>query len=336
MTTVIIIGHNSRLFLPTCLASVVSQEAPVAEIIYIDNHSADHSAEYITSRFPQVKVVTNETNVGFAKAANQGIALARSPFVLLLNPDMILDRTYLSEAMAVLEDVPKTAAVIGKIYKYDFIRNRTTKIIDTMGLVALRNRRFLDLGAAITDRGQFDLSQEIFGVPANCALFRKTALVDAQISGECFDEDFFMYKEDVDLSWRLRLLGWSFLYTPKAVAYHGRGTGVENRLTLRGTIAGRKGLNHLQKYYSLKNHHLMIFKNDLWPNLFKDLVVILLRELSLCFWLLVFEPKMLRAMSEVLAQLPNILSKRAVIMKRKRISHRDMQPWLRGKGLATN
>ena len=328
MITVVIIGYNNYWHLRKCLESVISQIDIRLEIIYIDNNSNDESVEYIDKNYPQVRIVENNKNLGYGKAANLGIDLAKYDYVLILNPDMILEPSYIRRAMAELLRHDKAAGVGGKIYKYDFMSEVRTNIIDTIGLISLKGRQFIDGGAGVVDKGQFEISMEIFGVSGNCVLFRKLALIDARIEDEYFDEMFFMYKEDVDICWRLRLLGWIFVYTPSAIAYHVRGTGVQDRTNILGIISARKKLNRAQKYYSFKNHQLLLVKNELIAASKKGLIYIAIREIAMLFWILIMEPYNLRVILELCKQLPLALGKREVIMKRKRILSDEIGPWL--------
>jgi len=333
MISVIIIGYNNYFYLKNCLESLISQTASIEQIIYVDNNSIDNSVEFIETYYPQVKIIKSYVNLGYAKAANLGIDFSKGNFVLIMNPDMILNPDYIHNSLVSLKKNPKAAGVMGKIYKYDFSLNKKTKIIDTIGLVVLRGRQFLDNGAAIQDIGQFEKPMEIFGITGNCALFRKVALNDSKIYEEYFDEDFFMYKEDVDLCWRLRLLGWTFIYTPNAIAYHNRGTGVLSRVTLKGSITGRKQLDKIQKYYSLKNQQLMLLKNELSATFFRDFLSIASREIAIILWVFLFETIRFEVFFELFKQIPLILNKRKIIMKRKRVSSNEIMPWLRGRGL---
>ena len=110
-------------YLKTCFDSVISQTTKVKEVIFIDNNSADNSAEFVEHNYPQVKVIHGNHNLGYSKTANLGIDLSGGDYVLILNPDMILESSYLSYALTALKKNNKAAAVTGKIYKYDFKSN---------------------------------------------------------------------------------------------------------------------------------------------------------------------------------------------------------------------
>ena len=150
------------------------------------------------------------------------------------------------------------------------------------------------------------------------------------IEGECFDEDFFMYKEDVDLCWRLRLLGWAFCYTPRAIAYHKRGTGIFARRGVMQSIRGRQTLNPMQQYYSFRNHRLMLVKNEYWATFLPDFFFIAIREAASLAWLLIREPGNAHVVFDVIRVLPRMIRKRRMLMQRRQVSARALLPWLRG------
>ena len=153
----------------------------------------------------------------------------------------------------------------------------------------------IDDGQGLPDDGRFDEAaasggHQVFGISGACPIYRRTALDDARINGEILDDNFFMYKEDVDLSWRLTLLGWKCWYYPEAVAYHGRGTGVKQRFTVGQMVKERDGLSPFQKTYSYRNHRLMQVKNELWGNFWHDCPWIAAREIGSLIYVTFREP----------------------------------------------
>ena len=204
------------------------------------------------------------------------------------------------------------------VLKYDFENHKPTKIIDTVGLCISRGGRTKDSGQGHEDKGQFDEEKEVFGISGACPLYRREALEDAKYKDEYFDEDFFMYKEDVDLSWRLQLLGYKFLYYPKALAFHGRGTGVIKRDSVRETFKNRKRLSKFQRTYSFRNHHLMLFKNLTPWNYIKNFFHLATRNTASLIYALVYEPFVLKSLVEYFKLLPKMARKRRHLMKKKR------------------
>ena len=336
LVSIVIIHYNTPQYLRTCLDSIFKQSYTNIEVIFIDNDSPDKDGLELVKREygkrENLKIVPNEDNLGYAKAANQGIGLSidrdhPAEYVVITNPDIIYSPSYFEKAIHQMERRPEVAAMTGKVYKYDFENKRSTKIIDTVGLFAYNNRRIIDDGQGLEDIGQFDDEKEVFGVSGACPLYRTKALKDVQILGEYMDEDFFMYKEDVDLSWRFLLYGWKNFYYPKAIAYHGRGTGIHERFTAMQVLRKRKKLSKFQKHYSFKNGYLMQVKNETWGTYLRDFFPIMMRRFAMPFYITFLEPYLWGAYREYLKQLPNILKKRKIIMKEKRISSKEMSEW---------
>ena len=335
---IIVIHYNTADYLETCLGSIAKQTYKNLEVYFIDNDSPDKSGiQWMQKNYggkPNFAIIPNEENSGYAKAANQGIRLALAngaDYIAITNPDIIYSPSYFEKVVARINKDPKVASITGKVYKYDFPNKKTTKIIDTVGLLAYKNRRIVDDGQGLLDEGQFNKERAVFGVSGACPLYRSEALEDAAVMGEYFDEDFFMYKEDVDLAWRLQLLGWKSWFYPKAVAYHGRGTGIHKRYSKPEILKNRKNLNRFQKSYSFKNQLLMEVKNELPGALLADLHHILFIKVARPLYTLIREPYLLKQYWTFLKQLPNILKKRKIIMKKKRIPTKAMRQWFKRK-----
>lgn len=317
--------------LDSCIKSLQAQTYPNKEIIFIDNLSTDGSCEFVQENFKDVIAVCNTVNLGYSEGANQGIKMAKGEYVMLLNPDIIFEKDYLEKCIAKMEENKKIAAICGKIYKYDFQNNRATNLIDTAGLFCYRNRRVIDNGQGLEDEGQFDQAKEVFGISGACPLYRKAALEDVKIEGEYLDKDFFMYKEDVDISWRFHLFGWTCYYLPSALAYHGRGTGVLQRFTYEQVAKNREKLSPFQKSYSYKNQRLMQLKNEMFTNFLQDFFPIMFKEIAMYGWMVVKEPYLWKWWLKMWQQVPSILRKRRYIMKNKRVDAKEMKKWLSGK-----
>src|SRR5262249_760723 len=149
------------------------------------------------------EIIESRTNCGFARAHNVLIGNTDSEYILVLNPDTILRDSFLSELVQSLEARPDAGSASGKLLRLD---NLT---IDSTGIIMLRNEGHVDGGAGEPDLGQFDKPDDIFGASGAAALYRRAAIEDVSIEGKYFDEDFFAYREDADLAWRLRLMKWN-------------------------------------------------------------------------------------------------------------------------------
>ncbi|MBU0667852.1 glycosyltransferase family 2 protein [Patescibacteria group bacterium] len=331
MISIIIINYNTRHLLKPCLESLMAQGEKDREIIVIDNNSTDGSCAYMRENFPKLTIICNGENTGYSRAANQGIKLAKGEYVMIMNADIKFEPDYIKKCLAKMREDEKIAAICGKIYRYDFENDRKTKIIDTVGLFCFKNRRVIDDGQGLEDKGQFDEEKEVFGVSGACPIYRRSALEDTKIGNEYLDEDFFMYKEDIDLSWRMRLFGWKCYYLPQAVACHGRGTGVLKKFTHHEVLKNRRKLNKMQKYYSYKNQRLMQIKNEFMSGFLRDLFPIVWKEILILIYIILREPYLFKSWLQMISQVPGALKKRRYIVRHRKVSSREMNRWLRGK-----
>lgn len=326
--SIVIIHYNTPQFLEGCLDHIFAQTYPNLEVIFIDNNSPDKTGlEFVASKYSNkenLRIIANHENLGYAKAANQGIRESNGEYVVITNPDILYTPGYFTSVVERIEQNHEIAAITGKVYKYDFDRHKQTNIIDSVGLFAYKNRRIIDDGQGLIDEGQFDEEKEIFGISGACPLYRREALEDVKIFDEYFDEDFFMYKEDVDLSWRFLLFGWKNLYYPPAIAYHGRGTGVFRRFFNREILKNRDKLSKFQKTYSFRNQLLMQAKNELTGNFWRDFFPIVGRKMGMFLYITVKEPFLWKSYFDYLKLRPSARKKRKEIMKRKRVSAKDM------------
>lgn len=365
--TISVINFNDRKFIFQAIESAVQQTYPNLEIIITDNLSTDGTREEIEKRLPEwearrrvlaaasnpdennpsVILIKNQENAGFGRPHNQAFRVGKGEFFLLLNSDAILQPNFVEEAVRAFAD-EKVGAVQGKLLRYDFGKNELFKDeadpsknrIDTVGLSMLKNRRIICLGQGSADRGQFEEQMEVFGADGAVPTYRKAALESIKLpireradkektnEFEYFDEDFFMYKEDVDLAWRLRLSGWRAVYTPFAVAYHGRGSGDSMARSFLKIIAERRKINPRAKYYSFLHQRLMQIKDDSPSLLFtKHLAAFTIKETGAWIYMMVFERFTFRLFKDFRRLVPVFLQKRQLVKERTTITDREMEKW---------
>ncbi len=221
--SVVVINLNGRHHLEPCFQSLIAQDYPAdrVELILIDNASTDGSCEFMQQHFPQVRLIRNPTNVGFAPAVNQGAVAAIGQYLALINNDTHLDVGWISAMVRTIEaGRERGVACVG------------SHILDWEG----KRIDFLTSGITFYGIGH----QFYHGLPAGTvsmedheAIFAcgGAMIVDRQIFLEVggFDEDFFAYYEDVDFGWRLWVLGYRVLITSSATIYH-RHHGTSSRL----------------------------------------------------------------------------------------------------------
>lgn len=181
------------------------------EVLLVDNGSSDGSAELVRARYPSVRLLTLGHNAGFAAGNNAGIRSAAGRFLVLLNNDARMRPGCLKALREAALADGRAAAVAAKL-----VFAHRPQVIQNAGVLLLSDGGGGDRGTGEEDRGQYDRREEVFGFCGAAALLRREALDDAGL----FDEAFFMYYEDTDLSWRLRLRGWRIIYEPGAVVEH--------------------------------------------------------------------------------------------------------------------
>lgn len=335
LVSVSLVAYNGVHWIDACLASVLAQTHPRVEIILLDNASTDGTRDRLVAfaeQYASVRLIQSAENLGFAAAHNRALELARGDFVCLLNQDVILDAEFLREAVRAFENKPDCAAVQGKLCRLGPALDKTN-VIDTTGLSMLRNRRVVSRGQGDEDRGQYSQPEEIFGADGPAPIYRTAALRAVRVprprgGWEVLDEDFFMYKEDVDLAWRLRLFGWNAVYVPSVMAWHARGAGGSAR-TAVALARERRRLPTWIKCLSWGNQRLMQVKNEQGVLFVRDILPILWKELRAFALLVVFETECLGAVPRLASSLPAARRKRAYIMKHKSRGPTEMATWFR-------
>jgi GT2 family glycosyltransferase len=339
-----IVSWNSAKKLPALFASLRKQSFRDFTVRVIDNASEDQGETVVREQDPSAVFIRNARNLGFSVAHNQGIRYAidhwadeslEGKFILVLNDDIMLAPTCLQELMALAARHPEAASYGGKLLRafgenvQDDVLKETVQsdVIDSTGIRAHKNRTFTDRGAGEMDHGQYDQEEEIFGVSGAMALYRAQALVAAQMEAEYFDADFFAYKEDVDLAWRLRLMGFSAWYTPTAVAYHDRGQYGKEAEGWWGKLRNRRTKSLIRSGYSTRNHLWLLLKNERVWNAFLAWPRIMLVEAGRFVYTFLFEPKNLARYAEALAGFPRMWRKRRWVMANRKVGCREIGRW---------
>lgn len=210
-TSVIIPNWNGCDLLRDCLTSLSKQTYKNFEIILIDNGSSDNSIDYVRENFPKVRIKILDKNYGFAKAINKGVSLSKSKYVVFLNNDTEVDQNFVNSLIKCVIAHPEVISVNSKILNF---KNR--EIIDGVGILINEVGQAESIGYLQKDMGQYNKESYIFGATGGASLFKREEFV--KIGG--FDEDYFMYSEEVDFAFRAQFLGYKSIYSPKAIIYH--------------------------------------------------------------------------------------------------------------------
>lgn len=237
--SVIIPNYNGRRFLETCLSALRKQTYPDFETILVDDASADESLSFVQTYYPDTRIIGLKKNVGFASAANEGIRQARGQYIALLNNDTETDTNWLMELNQALDNNKDAGFCASLMINYN---NRT--LVDCAGI------GFSSWGRAYK-RGEgegidhYKQPSFIFGASAGAAMYRKVLLEKIGL----FDEDFWAFFEDVDLSFRAQLAGFRCRYVPTAIVYH-IGTASHSKKSLKLRYTGYRN----KQWVILKNY----------------------------------------------------------------------------------
>lgn len=210
--SIIVLNYNGLQYMEDCFGSLNQLEYPAdrMELVLADNASSDGSVEFVRERFGQVRIIEFDRNYGFCGGNNRAVAQSQSEYVALLNSDMRVEPEWLTGLIKALGDEPEVVCSASKILTWD------GRAIDFGGLLV----SFLGHGKADgyldTDLAAYDDLRYILGPCGGAMLIKRQVFQD--IGG--FDEDFFAYFDDIDLGWRLWILGYKVVYAPKSICYH--------------------------------------------------------------------------------------------------------------------
>ncbi len=311
----IIIPHwRGQKILQRALSSLQRISYRPLEILLIDNGCDDGSIAEAQHKFPGVRVIVAERNLGFAGGCNLGLHLAAGKYALLFNDDAEATPDFLEPLVEIMENDPQVAACQPKIRSLEFpekfdYAGANGGFLDIFGFPFCRGRIFMTLE---DDRGQYDDRCDLFWASGACCLLRLSALQQVGL----LDVNFFAHMEEIDLDWRLHLAGYRVVSAPESEVRHHAGS------TLHPDKPYKIYLNH-------RNSLIMMMKNYSARNLLWVLPGRLLLD-TVAFWYRVFHGDFRRALAIVRAGLHvvrhwrSIISRRRENQKHRRVSDRDL------------
>jgi GT2 family glycosyltransferase len=293
-------GEHTAKYLPYFLPSLFKalSEIDDYQIFCWDNSEVgEKNVEFMANTYPGIKITKSGKNIGFAAAYNKMMSEARkldAEYFLVVNPDTILEPEAIKKLVEVMDKNKSLGSASPKVLKWDFENSRKAKIIDTCGIKLKAGLRFVDLGQGEVDKGQYD-NFEILGPSGAAGIYRMSALekilpLDKGGRGDCqyFDELMFMYKEDCDLAYRLKLAGFKAKLRPEAIIYHDRTVASAGK-GFMALFRGRRSRKRQEKKWSFLNQHIIFLK--FWHlQGFLNKLVIILRMLAMFIFALLFEP----------------------------------------------
>lgn len=292
-----------------CISSVMSQTYKNLKVFVTDNTSCPDLSDTIVKKWPTLKLIRNNVNKGYSKAHNEFIDISKGDFLLFLNADIILDSNFVEEMVKTVEEDKKTGLAQAKLYRMHQPEG-SQRTLDSAGVVLHKNRRNADKGFGKKDAGQYDKKDYVFGASGAALFCRREMLEDIRIDNEYFDEDFFAYREEVDLAWRGQSAGWRCIYVPQAVAYHYRSYSPDRR----------KKMPRELKTLQYRNRYLMLIKNELPYPFILHLPYIMFFEILSLLYVLLCEPFLMRTWPQIIRLLPKMLNKRRQIMQKRKVS----------------
>jgi GT2 family glycosyltransferase len=238
--TVVVPNWNGMDNIKDCVDSLLSQTLD-RDLIVVENGSKDGSLQFLRDNYPDIKIIVNQNNLGFAGGVNSGIKFAAengAQYVALFNNDAVADKNWLKSLYEELESNDKLGIATSKIVSSDKTRlDSTGDYYTNWGLPYPRGRDEKDLD-------KYDSQTDIFACSGGASIFRVKMLNEIGL----FDEDFFAYYEDIDLGFRAQLAGWKASFVPNSIAYHQIGA----------TSSKIKGFT---TYQTMKNLPLLFYKN---------------------------------------------------------------------------
>ncbi|HTM04519.1 MAG TPA: glycosyltransferase family 2 protein [Vicinamibacterales bacterium] len=296
--SIVIVTWNGRQYLEDCLTAVSAQQGADFETIVVDNASSDGTASWLRSRFPWVRVLTLDRNLGFAGGNNAGVRAARGRYVALLNNDTIVEEGWLRALMDGIDEPAGFLLTTSRVvYMHD------PRVIDSAGDgVMLAGGAFKRAhGAAVETASE---SREVFGVCGAACLMPRWLFDD--LGG--FDEDFFFSHEDVDLSYRARLLGYRCRYVAEAMVRH-HGSGTSGKASAFAVFHGQRNLEWMYVKNTPPGLLLRTLPSHLGYNAAAAVHFARIGCLS----------AYVRGKLAAVAGLPRLLRKRAAIQRRRRV-----------------
>jgi len=300
--SIVIVNYNGLDDLTACLRSLETDNHGRYDVIIVDNGSTDGSATYVRENHVDVEVVENDGNLGFGRGSNVGAHQARGRYLAFLNPDTVVEPGWLDALIGALTDYPEAGLATSKIVLRDDPKRINTcgNQVHCTGLTLCRG-----MGACRSQFGAYAWVDAVSG-----AAFAISRATFRSLGG--FDESFFLYMEDTDLSWRARLAGYRCLYVPDSVVHHD--------YTLR--FGPRK------TYYQERNRYVMLLKNLQWRSLLVLIPALLLGEAVTWGFVLLRDRQRvmnkLRAYGWVVKHWGSIMEARRKVQALRRVPDREL------------
>ena len=321
LVSIVLLVYNGKRYIQDCALSIKNQNYNNLEIIVVDNGSQDGSFRALRGSFPNWSYIEHSKNLGFAAGMNSGLGIARGEYVVALNQDVYLDKNFVSKCVDIMKSLPQAGAL--GVMEYKWADGKLTDELRSVGPALFLRLRFKGICLKIENS-----LVSSFGVTGSFPFLRRKALIEMeQIDGHIYDPAFFSGWEDLDLWWRMQLRGWQCYATQETKAWHAGSSFADEKQSF---------ISKSTQYqrWIMRNRWLVIFKDLPLPLLFMLSPLLIVLEFGLLFYLLLRSPRTLAAWigswKDLVSSFPNILLKRSLIQRSRKIPLRQIIGWFKG------
>ncbi len=282
--SVVIVNYNSERFLRKNLESLQAQSEPFSRIIVVDNKSSDNSIDLI-NEFKGVSLIPLNENIGYSAALNRGIEKCDSDLILVANSDIYIEKKFnriISDKFEVDPDLDIASPLILRF---------GGEIVDSAGQFYSTSLYPAEAGFGAPAKTNKFRESIIFSVCGAATVFRRKSLERLKVEGEYYDESYFMFWEDFDISWRPNLYGMKIKLLPDAEVFHFRGGTLKKSFLTRFSMALVRPGNI--KYHLVKNRYLTLIKNFRFRTFWYLIPVMVLKDLVWVGLLTLSSPKII-------------------------------------------
>jgi len=301
-TSIIILNYNGTKFLQDCIDSIIRETNSPYEIIVVDNNSPDNSGELFSKKFPEIKFILNENNVGVPEGLNIGIKNSSGDFVVLLNNDLIVMPNWLTNFFKAYE---KTG---NALYQPKSLKFRDPSVLDGTGCMINLFGFGFARNKGVKDEGKYSKQEEISYASGTCMFAPKKIFDEIGY----FDPTFFAYHEELDLGWRARIFGYRSYYVPQAIIHH------------HGSAHWKWSP---QVFYLLeRNRWLVLLKNYSLSTLLRLLPSLIIIEFTMLGFFATkgLLLKKFKSYYSILGLIGHIMKQRKIISKKRKISDNEI------------
>lgn len=327
LISVVVLNWNGNRTIERCLISLYEQTYQPLEILVVDNASTDGSAQLVKERFPGVRLILNERNLGFGGGNNVGIQSSTGKYIMMLNNDTRLDPRCVEELKKAIERDERYGACASKIL-LEFEDN----LIDAAGIVVCPDG--LSIGRGRLEKSdKYDIETEVFFASDCACLYRREMLDEIGL----YDEDFFAYADETDMGWRAQLAGWKCIYNPKAIVYHFHSATSGSYSPFKAFLVERNRI-----WVALKNFPLSLIIYGQFYTLWRYILQAYgaftgkgaAGRFTSDFSKIELVKILVKVYLSLWQQLPLMLRKRRAIQRKRRISNREVYQLLRRYGIS--